>query len=106
MYLRMAVATLVLANGTVREYEHLRLALEGARLVYTARPSGQAEASFRSEVVTDSSFTVANPAHDFPRRIGYRRLGPNSLVAWIEGPGQSGTKRAEYPMKRVDCRGG
>lgn len=102
----MLGASRTTVNGTVREYEHLRLALEGARLVYTARPSGQAEASFWSEEVTDSSFTVANPAHDFPRLIGYRRLGPDSLVAWIEGPGQSGTKRAEYPMKRVDCRGG
>jgi hypothetical protein len=102
----MLGASRTTVNGVVREYEHLRLALEGTRLVYTARPSGQAEASFRSEGVTDSSFTVANPAHDFPQRIGYRRRGPDSLVAWIEGPGKSGTLRMEYPMKRVDCREG
>jgi hypothetical protein len=102
----MLGASRTTVNGAVREYEHLRLSVEGARLVYTARPSGQAEASFRSEEVTDSSFTVANPAHDFPRRIGYRRRGADSLVAWIEGPGESGTKRIEYPMKRVDCRAG
>lgn len=102
----MLGASRTTVNGTVREYEHLRLGLEGGRLVYTARPSGQAEASFRSEEVTDSGFTVANPAHDFPRRIGYRRVGADSLVAWIEGPGKSGTTRFEYPMKRVECRGG
>jgi hypothetical protein len=49
---------------------------------------------------------VANPAHDFPQRIGYLRRGADSLVAWIEGPGTSGVRRVEYPMRRVECRGG
>jgi hypothetical protein len=102
----MLGASRTTVNGAVREYEHLRLSVEGSRLVYTARPSGQAEASFRSEEVTDSSFTVANPAHDFPQRIGYRRRGADSLVGWIEGPGRSGTRRIEYPMRRVDCQAG
>jgi len=101
----MLGASRTTVDGKVREYEHLRLSLEAGVLVYTAMPSGQAEASFRSEEVTDSSFTVANPAHDFPQRIGYRREGADSLIAWIEGPRKSGTQRIEYPMKRVDCRG-
>jgi hypothetical protein len=91
-------------DGQVREFEQLRLQLAGDTLVYTALPSGQPEAAFRSVEVTETSFTVANPAHDFPQRIGYRRLGTDSLIAWIEGPGKDGVKRIEYPMRRMDCR--
>jgi hypothetical protein len=100
----MLGASRTTVGGRLREYEQLRLELAGDTLVFTARPSGQPEASFRSVEIGDGSFTVANPAHDFPQRIGYRRQGADSLVAWIEGPGKEGVKRIEYPMHRVDCR--
>ena len=91
-------------DGQVREFEQLRLELAGDTLVYTAVPSGQTEAAFRSVEITETGFTVANPAHDFPQRIGYRRQGTDSLIAWIEGPGKDGVKRIKYPMRRMDCR--
>jgi hypothetical protein len=101
----MLGASRTTVSGQVREYEQLRLDLAGDTLVYTATPSGQAAAAFRSTDVTESGFTVANPAHDFPQRIGYRRHGADSLTAWIEGPGKDGIERIEYPMRRMDCRG-
>ena len=101
----MLGASRVTVDGRVREYEQLRLDLTRDTLVYTARPSGQAEAAFRSVEIGETGFTVANPAHDFPQRIGYRRQGADSLIAWIEGPGRDGVKRIEYPMRRMDCRG-
>jgi Domain of unknown function (DUF6265) len=91
--------------GRVREFEQLRLELRGDTLVYTALPSGQAEASFRSVQIGGDRFTVANPQHDFPQRIGYRRQGADSVIAWIEGPGKGGVKRIDYPMRRVSCGG-
>jgi uncharacterized protein DUF6265 len=91
--------------GQVREFEQLRLERAGDTLVYTASPSGQAEAAFRSVEVGPDRFTVANPGHDFPQRIGYRRHGADSLIAWIEGPGKEGVTRIEYPMRRVSCGG-
>ena len=93
------------AGGKVREYEQLLLKAEGGKLVYTASPSGQATVSFTSTAVSDSSFTVENPQHDFPQRIIYRRRGADSLVARIEGPGPSGTRGMDYPMRRVACAG-
>lgn len=100
----MLGASRTTVSGQVREYEQLRLDLVGDTLVYTANPSGQTVAAFRSTDVNESGFTVANPAHDFPQRIGYRRQGADSLTAWIEGPGKDGVKRIEYPMRRMDCR--
>jgi hypothetical protein len=99
----MLGASRTTVNGAVREFEQVRIAWEDNRLVYTAHPSGQAEASFTSVEVSDSGFTVANPAHDFPQRITYRRRGADSLVARVEGPGPSGVRAFDFPMRRVDC---
>jgi hypothetical protein len=99
----MLGASRTTVDGQVREFEQLRLELAGDTLVYTAVPSGQPEASFRSVEIAADRFAVANPGHDFPQRIGYRRRGADSVIAWIEGPGTDGVKRIEYPMRRVRC---
>jgi hypothetical protein len=90
-------------NGAVRESEQLSLAWAGDSLHYHAIPSGQAPTDFKGGAPTDSGFAVANPAHDFPQRIIYRRRGADSLVARIEGPGPNGVKGIDYPMRRVRC---
>lgn len=100
----MLGASRTVVAGTVHEYEQLILKVEGGKLVYTASPSGQPAASFTSTAVTDSSFTVENLQHDFPQRIIYRRQGRDSVIARIEGPGPSGPRGFDYPMRRIACR--
>jgi hypothetical protein len=99
----MLGASRTTANGVVREFEQLRLAWRDSRLVYTAHPSGQQEASFTAQFVSDSGFAVANPDHDFPQRIIYQRRGADSLVARIEGPGPDGVRGFDFSMRRVSC---
>jgi hypothetical protein len=92
------------AGGVTHSYEQLRLEARAGRLAYVALPSGQREATFTSTAVTDSGFTVENPAHDFPQRIIYRRRGVDSLAARVEGPGSGGTTRGfDVLMRRVPC---
>ncbi len=95
------------AGGVARQYEHLRLHADGERLVYTAIPSGQREAAFTSPAgspVRADSLVFENPAHDFPQRLVYRRLGPDSLTVRVEGPGPGGSVRGfDQPMRRVRC---
>lgn len=86
-----------------REFEQLRLSVDGDRLVYTSLPSGQREASFSSITLTDTLLVFENLSHDFPQRIGYQRRGSDSLLAYIEGPGPNGTRRVPFPMRRADC---
>lgn len=45
--------------------------------------------------------------HDFPQRVGYRLVSPDSLVAYIEGsvPGAGRTRRVEFPYRRAPCGG-
>jgi hypothetical protein len=89
--------------GITREYEQLRLVAREGKLEYIARPGGQSETTFTSTAVSDSGFRVENLAHDFPQRIIYRRRGPDSLVARIEGPGPNGPRGVDFPMRRVAC---
>jgi hypothetical protein len=95
-----------IAGGVTREYEHLLIGEEDGSLVYTARPSGQAEASFRSILVTSERVVFENAAHDFPQRIIYIRAGADSLVARIEGEHSGEERHVDFPMRRCPCAGG
>lgn len=100
---QMLGAARTVQNGAVREFEHTRLGWIADSLVYYASPSGQQPTAFRGGAPTDTGFVVANPAHDFPQRIIYRRRGADSLIARIEGPGANGVRGVDYPMRRVSC---
>ncbi|CAN5180167.1 hypothetical protein BH23GEM2_BH23GEM2_18480 [soil metagenome] len=89
-------------NGTLLEHEFITLREIDGGLDYQAQPSGQPAAAFHSTVITDSSVVFENPGNDFPQLIGYRR-GADSLHAWIEGPGRSGTRRVNFAYRRVAC---
>lgn len=87
-------------KGRTAEFEFMRIA-PGAdgRLAFIAQPSGQAPASFPLVQADSDSFVFDNPAHDFPQRIIYRRVGATRLQARIEGKGRG----IDFPMTRTDC---
>jgi hypothetical protein len=90
------------AGGKTTEWEFV-LIREGAHgLEYVAKPSGQAEATFTSTRVTATEAVFENPAHDFPKKIVYRRDG-DKLTAAIEGPMNGQTRRIEFPYTRAGC---
>jgi hypothetical protein len=93
------------ARDTVREFEMLRIELRGGVPTYVAMPSGQKEALFAATVLTDTAVVFENPAHDFPQRIRYRRVGADSLVARIEGTTSGRTRGIDFPMRRISCSG-
>jgi hypothetical protein len=87
------------------EYEVVVLREEEGRLAYDAHPSGQPPAVFLSRSVDGSSVVFENLRHDFPQRVGYRRDGADSLLAWIEGTRKGQVKRVEFPYRRAACPG-
>jgi len=102
--------TMIGVGRTVRgdslfEYEFLVLREKGERLAYEAHPSGQPTTTFLSIEVTDSTVVFEDPAHDFPQRVGYRRAGADSVVAWIEGKSGGKERRIEFPYRRARCAG-
>jgi hypothetical protein len=90
-------------GDSVVEFEQVRLHERGGRLVYAAAPFGQPPAEFESAVVSDSVVTFENPAHDFPQRIIYRRLGADSLVARIEGVRGGKVRGVDFAYRRAAC---
>jgi hypothetical protein len=93
----------VRGDSTV-EYEFLILRLRADDWSYEAHPSGQAPATFRTAgPPTGDEVLFANPAHDYPQQIGYRRVGRDSLLAWIAGTVGGESRRVEFPYARVSC---
>jgi hypothetical protein len=90
--------------GRVTSYEFATIAAQGdSDLVLTPRPMGQAPADFSLTRLRPGMAVWSNPKHDFPQMISYRRLGSDSLVARIEGPGPTGTQSSEWKMRKVPC---
>jgi hypothetical protein len=94
-----------LRGDSLVEYELVVVRERAGVLSYHAHPSGQASAVFTARTVSDSVVVFEYPAHDFPQRVGYRRVGSDSLLAWIEGSVQGRARRIEFPYARARCPG-
>ena len=90
------------ASGRTAAYEFLRIHDNGGKLTFTAKPSGQNEASFAVLKSGPREVIFENPTHDFPQRVRYR-LENDTLVGRIEGTLNGKARSVEYPMRRVDC---
>ncbi|OYQ32374.1 hypothetical protein CHU95_16355 [Niveispirillum lacus] len=94
-YMRPAGGIILGMSRTVRpgkapEAEFIRIGPDAAgQLAYHAHPLGQAPASFALIESMPGLAIFANPHHDFPQKITYRRTG-DSLTATIEGPVKGG----------------
>jgi len=86
------------ANGKTVEFEFLRIEQRPDGLVYIAQPEGRLPTEFRLAHSDGDEWVFANPKLDFPRRIRYRRMGPNSLIARIED--ESGAKHVDFNYSR------
>ena len=85
------------------DYELTVIQEDGSRLLYVAHPRRQPVATFVASVASTDSVVFENPAHDFPQRVGYRRVGADSVLAWIDGTSNGKKQRAEFPYRRVPC---
>lgn len=87
--------------GRMAEHEFLAIREVDGRLAYVARPSGQPQTVFPLVRQTAMELVFENPAHDFPRRIIYRRT-PDGIAARIEGSANGKTRAVDFPFRR--CR--
>lgn len=86
------------------EWEFLIIRQTDKGLEYVAKPSRQPEATFTASRATANEVVFENPAHDFPKRISYKRDG-DSLMASIEGPMNGQTRKIDFPYKKAACGG-
>ena len=85
------------------DYELTLIKQDGDRLLFEAHPKDQPPATFTARVATADSVVFEAPEHDFPQRVGYRRVGADSVHAWVEGTMQGTMRRVNFPYARVPC---
>lgn len=90
-------------SGQLKEYEFVVLRAAGAALEYRVQAGRQPEVVFTAITASPMEVVFENPAHDFPKRIGYRLASSDSLEAWIDGGAGSKGDRVVYPYHRAEC---
>jgi hypothetical protein len=93
------------SSAALVEYELTLIRERDSLLVYEAHPSGQAVATFTALTATGDSVVFAAPEHNYPQIVGYRRIGTDSVLAWIDGTSRGKQRRIAFPYRRVACGG-
>jgi len=93
-------------GDVMKEHEFVVLQPAGTALEYHVIAGPQPETVFRATTTSSREVVFENPEHDFPKRIGYRLVSPDSLEAWVDGGPDDRGKPISYPYHRVDCKGG
>jgi hypothetical protein len=78
--------------GATRAFEFLRLEFKDGKVAFIAQPNGAPPTRFALTAWGAGWVRFENPAHDFPKRVEYRRT-PGGLHAQIAGPGQGGAEQ-------------
>lgn len=91
-------------EGRAAGFEFLRIAQVDGRWTYLAQPNGGAVVPFTATNVTADSAEFANPAHDFPRRVIYRRVDADTLHARVDDGSDAG-RTLEWTWTR-ECEAG
>jgi len=94
-----------LMEGRARAWEFLLIRAVEDRLVYWAHPSGQEPTAFPATSISDNRAVFANPEHDFPKRIEYRRASADRMVASVFGQADAGEPAFALDYRRVPCPG-
>ncbi|RZJ83642.1 MAG: hypothetical protein EOO20_22440 [Chryseobacterium sp.] len=77
----------IVSNDTVFA-EKVKLDETNGKLAYTVSVPGQNNEKpvrFEATTMTDNQLVFENPAHDYPNKITYNKVGTDSLVAEISG---------------------
>jgi hypothetical protein len=93
-----------ITNADTIVLERVRLAKEGARIVYAVRVDGEndgKETLFYLRSITNSDYIFEDKEHDFPQRVVYNMRPGNALHAYIEGIIDGKSKRSEYNYIRL-----
>lgn len=72
-------------------------------LIYSPTVKGQNNDKSVDFILTsnvENSFVFENPKHDYPKKIVYKKVDENSLVATISGIEQGKQSTESYPMKK------
>ena len=91
-------------DGQTVGFEFLQIRTNShGKVIYIAKPSGQAEATFEASSVEEDSVVFENLEHDFPQRIRYRLASEGRLTARVEGMRSGVLRGFDVSMRRTQC---
>jgi hypothetical protein len=93
----------VRGNDTLSK-EQLALEQHGSDLFYIPTVNNQNEGkavNFKLTSSSESELIFENPTHDFPQKITYNKISPDSIVAKISGSVEGQERAEEFPLKRA-----
>ena len=91
-------------DGKTSDYEYMRIEVRDVGIYFVSKPRGnQTETSFRLRHFTAGNAIFENLEHDFPQRVIYHSVGPETLNARIEGTQNGKASGVDFPYKRVKC---
>ena len=90
------------AAGRARSFEFLRIETHSGKPVLIAQPDGVPPTLFALTASGQGWAKFANPQHDFPKRVEYRRTA-TGLHAEIAGPREGG-RETVIPFDYLPCK--
>ena len=90
-------------RGTGSIFEYMRMDRGERGLRFVPQPGGRPPVEFAAERVEPQRIVFANPQHDFPKYIDYRRTGDRLEVRLSESSPDQDGKHALYAFRRVSC---
>ncbi|ESQ91740.1 hypothetical protein ABAC460_05210 [Asticcacaulis sp. AC460] len=87
------------SDGTLRNYEFMKIDSPDGVLTFTADPSGQNRAGFAVKTQTADEIVFENPEHDFPQQVVYRKAA-TGLHAHISGVIDGQTRIINFDYER------
>ena len=90
------------AGGRTYEFEYLRIEQREDGIYYVAHPKARCPGTdFKMTRLTATEAVFENPAHDFPKRITYRKTAGGSIVASVDaGPDSKAITFTYLPLKK------
>jgi hypothetical protein len=96
-------STLIKPDGTAQVLEEIELVYRNKQYFYIVsdlNQNGGSKISFKISQFSESGFLAENPQHDFPRRIRYRLIGKDSILATIDGGEASPDQKVDFSFRR------
>lgn len=89
-------------TGQTLSWEFSRIQADSAGIVLLPAPMGNAQGRFRLMPSRPGEASFQDPAHDFPKRILYRRVDAGTLHVRLDG-GEGSEEGMVLRMERVPC---
>lgn len=89
--------------GENKTLEEMQLIYRQKKYYFISAVPGQNKelpVSFMVNPISYGQFLAENPEHDFPRRISYQFMKPDSLHAWIDGGPTNVEQRVDFYFSR------